>query len=83
VLRAIDPRHRHHVAGGEAVEHPQEFAPVGPSAGHLLPIDVPAAASGGAKLLKLAVVGLPVSADASIVETAILRMSSGHILREA
>ena len=56
---AINPRHRHHVAGGQLAEHPVKLAPVGPRAGHLLPVDVPAAASGLAKLLKLAVQGLP------------------------
>jgi hypothetical protein len=41
-------------------EHFEKLAPFGPRAGHFLAVDVPAAASGGAKLLKLAVKGLPV-----------------------
>ena len=53
----VDARHRHHVAGGEAVEHAEKLAPVGPRARHLLPVDVPAAASGGVKLLQLRVEG--------------------------
>ena len=32
----VDPRHRHHVAGGEGLQHFQKFAPVGPRARHLL-----------------------------------------------
>ena len=52
---AVNPRDRHHVAGFEPFEHPQSFARVGPCARNLLPIDVPAAASGLAQLLKLAV----------------------------
>ena len=59
----VNPRHRHHVAGGQHAEHPIELAPVGPCTGHLLPVDVAAAASGGgAKLVKLAVEGLRVGA---------------------
>ena len=41
---------------------------------------VPAAASGGAKLLKLAVEGLPVGADAGIAHRAFFGGSFGHIL---
>ena len=64
----VNPRHRHPVAGGELAEHPVKLAPVGPCACHLLAIDVPAAASGGAKLLKLPVECLPVGADAGIAD---------------
>ena len=48
------------------------------SAGASVPfgVDVPAAASGGAKLFKLAVGGLPVHAEAGTI----LRVSFGHIL---
>ena len=49
-------------------EHAVKFAPVGPRAGHLLAVDVAARASGLAKLLKLAVEGLPVSGYASIAD---------------
>jgi hypothetical protein len=45
-----------------------KLAPVGPRAGHLLAVDVAARASGLAKLLKLAVEGLPVSGYASIAD---------------
>ena len=57
VLRGqpVNPRHRHHVAGGELAEHPVKLAPVGECAGRLLALDVAAIASGGAKLVKLAV----------------------------
>jgi hypothetical protein len=65
---AVDPRHRHHVAGAKPVEHPVKLAPVGPHAGYLLLVDVPAVASGLAKLLKLTVEGLPVGRDASIAD---------------
>ena len=40
----------------------------GPRAGHLLFVDVPAFASGLAKLLNLAVKGLPVGRDAGIAD---------------
>jgi phosphonate transport system substrate-binding protein len=42
--KAVDPRHRHHVAGGQPGEHAEKLAPVGPRARHLLAVDVPAAA---------------------------------------
>jgi hypothetical protein len=76
----VNPRDRHHVAGGQLAEHPAKFAPVGPRAYHLLAVDVPAAASGLAKLLKLAVQGLPVGADAGIADEPFFGMSFGHIL---
>ena len=73
VLRKpVDPRHRHHVAGAEFPEHLVKLAPV--------PVDVPAAASGLAKLLKLAVEGLPVGRDAGIADSPFLRASFVHIL---
>ena len=65
---AVDPRHRHHVAGAELAEHPVKLAPVGPRARHLLAVDVAAAASHRAQLRKLAVEGLPVGADAGVAE---------------
>jgi hypothetical protein len=46
-------------------------------------VDIPAAASCGAKLLKLGVEGLPVGADAGIADEPFFGMSFGHILREA
>jgi hypothetical protein len=51
-------------------EHPVKLASVGPRARHLLAVDVPAAASRRAQLLKLAVEGLPVSAHAGIADRA-------------
>ena len=65
---AVDPCHRHHIAGGQLAEHPVRFGPVGPRVADLLAVDVPAVASGGAKLLKLAIEGLPVGADAGIAD---------------
>jgi hypothetical protein len=56
------------VARGQLAEHPVKLVPVGPRAGRLLAVDVPAAASGGATLLMLAVEGLPHGADASIAD---------------
>jgi hypothetical protein len=47
------PRHRHHVAVGQLAEHPIQLAPVGARGGRLFAVEVPAVASGGAKLLKL------------------------------
>jgi hypothetical protein len=52
---------RHHVAGGQLAEHPVKLAAVGPRAGHLRAVDIAAAASGGAKLLKWLIEGLPMS----------------------
>jgi hypothetical protein len=49
-----------HVTGGEGLQHFEKLAPVGPRARHLLAIDIPAAASGGAKLVKLGVERLAV-----------------------
>jgi len=77
---AVDPRHRHHVAGGQLAEHPVKFAPVEARSGHLLALDVAAAASGLTKLLKLAVEGLPVGADAGIADEAFFGVSFAHIL---
>ena len=64
----VNSGHRHHVAGGQFAEHPVKLAPVGPRAGRLLAVDVPAGASRLAKLLKLAVEGLPESGYAGIAE---------------
>ena len=47
---------------------------------HLLAVDVAAAASGGAKLLKLAVEGLPVDADPGIADEPFFRVSFDHNL---
>jgi len=69
--------------GGEAAQHPQKFAPVAVRARHFLAVDVPAAASGRAQLLKLCVKGLPVGRDAGITDKPFLRMSFGHILRQS
>ena len=76
----VDPRHRHYIAGLETVEHPQKLAPVGPCASRLLAVDVPAGASGSAKLLELAIEGLPVGGDTGIADEPFLRMRFGHIL---
>jgi len=77
--KPVDPCHRHHVAGGKPIEHPQKLAPVGPRAGHLLFVDVPAVAPCLAQLLKLAVEGLPVGRNAGIADEPFFRMSFGHI----
>jgi hypothetical protein len=66
----VDPCHRHHVAGSQLAQHPVKLAPVGPCARHLFAVDVPAPASGGAKLVKLAVEGLPVGGDTGIWNSA-------------
>jgi len=67
---AVDPRHGHHVAGGQLAEHPVKLAPVGPRARHLLAVDAPIAASRRPKLLKLAVERLPHGADVGIADEA-------------
>ena len=59
----------------------EKLAPVGSRARHLLAVNL--GASRAAKLLKLRVERLAVGADAGIAETAVLRVSFGHILREA
>jgi hypothetical protein len=51
-------------------------------AGHLLAVDVPAAASGIAKLLKLSVERLPVGRDAGIADEPFFGITFGHILRK-
>ena len=55
---------------------------VSPRARYLLAVDVPAAASGGAQLLKLRVERLPVGADAGVADEAFFGISFGHILRQ-
>ena len=70
----VDARYCHHVAGGQLAEHPVKLAPVGPRARHLFAVDVSARASNLAKLLKLAVEGLPVRADAGIADEALFRV---------
>ena len=78
--QTVNAPYRYHVAGAELAEHPVRLAPTGARARHLLPVDVPAAASGLAKLLKLAVEGLPVCRDAGIANEALFGVGSGHIL---
>jgi hypothetical protein len=56
--------------GGKPFEHTQKLATVGPASRSPSPADVPAAASGGPKLLKLALKGLPVGRYASIADEA-------------
>jgi hypothetical protein len=80
---AVNPRHRHHVAGGQLGDHPVKLAPVGPRARHLLAIDVPAAASDTASLLKLNVERLPVGADAGIADESFFGATFEHNLRES
>ena len=67
---AVNPRHRHHVAGGEGLHHFEKLAPVVMRAGHLLPVNFGGAAC-GPELLKLAVERLSVGAHAGIAETAV------------
>jgi hypothetical protein len=83
VLRASRsiPRHHHHVAGGQTVEHSQKLAPVGSRSCDLLLVDATAGASRRAQLLKLAVEALPVGRYAGIADEPFLRMNFRHILR--
>ena len=64
---AINARHRQHAAGGEGHEQFEKLAPVGPRARHLLAVNLGGTAR-AAKLLKLGVERLAVSADAGIAE---------------
>jgi hypothetical protein len=41
---AVNPRHSHHVAGGEGPQHFEKFAPVVVRAGHLLAVNLGGAA---------------------------------------
>jgi hypothetical protein len=65
---------------GAPVVHLEKLAPVRSRSCHLLAVDVPAAAPGSAKLLKLGVEGLPVGRDAGIADKPFCRMIFGHIL---
>jgi len=58
-------------------------APVRPCARHLLAVDVAAAASGGAKLVKLGIERLPIGADAGVANEMFFDISFSHILRQA
>jgi len=64
----VNARHGYHVAGREVFEHVEKLAPVGSRAGHLLAVNL--GASRAAKLLELAVEGLPHGADAGIADKA-------------
>jgi hypothetical protein len=57
------------VAGDQTVEHAQKLASSA-RARHLLAADVPAAATGSAKLLKLCVKRLPVGREAGVADEA-------------
>lgn len=56
---AVNACHRHHVAGADGFKKVQKLAPVAVRAGDFLAVNVAVAASGVAKLLKLAVERLP------------------------
>ena len=66
--------------------HPMATLPisasVGPRTCHLLAVDIPAAASGGAKLVKLGIECLPIGADAGVADEVFFGMSFSHILRQ-
>jgi hypothetical protein len=79
--QAVKAGHGHHLAGRDGVQHFEELAAVVVRACHLLAINLRSACT--AQLLKLGVERLPVGADAGIAETAVLRVSLGHILGEA
>jgi hypothetical protein len=77
----VDACHRHHVAGAERFQHPQQLASGRLRAAGLLAVN--RAAPFLAQLLKLRVERLPVGADAGIAEAAGRGVLFGHILREA
>jgi hypothetical protein len=60
------------VAGIEVGEHFEKLPAVAVRSGDLLSVDVPARASGRAKLLKLGVEGLPVGADAGVADNPLM-----------
>jgi hypothetical protein len=64
----------------KGVEHLQKLAAVAVRARHLLAVNL--GATRAAKLLKLGVERLPVGADSGIAEAAVLRLCSGHNLRQ-
>ena len=64
--------------GAMAVEHFEQFAPVGARARHLLAVNL--GASCAAELLKLGVECLPVGADAGIADEAFFGMRFGPYL---
>jgi hypothetical protein len=66
--------------GASLPSYPVEFAPVDPRARDLLAVDVAAAASGSAQLLKLAVEGLAHGADAGIADKPFFGVSFDHNL---
>jgi hypothetical protein len=68
----VDVCHRHHVAGTEAIEQFEKFAPVAVNLG----------AAYAAQLLKLCVERLAIGADAGIAEAPIFGVSVEPILRE-
>ena len=78
--RPVDARHRHHVAGAERFQHPQQLAPGRLRAAGLLAVNRVAPLL--AQLLKLSVERLPVGADAGIANAAGREVLFGHILRE-
>ena len=67
--KAVDPRHRHHIAGADGLQHAKQLAAVSLRAARLLPVDLGAAFR--LQLLKLSVEGLAVGADAGITEAAV------------
>jgi hypothetical protein len=62
-------------------EHVEKLAAVVVRAGDFLAVNL--GASGAAKLLELALEGLPHCADAGIADKAFFGVNSDHILREA
>jgi hypothetical protein len=86
---AVDARHRHHVAGGEVLEHFEKLSAFVVRARDLLAVNP--AAPFDAQLLKLRVERLSVGAHAGIAETPVFggwfdlgfQFHSGNKLREA
>ena len=76
----VEPGAGNAIAGSKGLQKLQKLAPIGPRAGHLLPVNLGAARR--AQLLKLRGKGLPVGADAGIAERPGRGALFGHILRE-
>src|SRR5689334_6496372 len=71
----VDPRHHHHIAEGEPVEHPKKLAPVEPA--HPLPSRGRffGCCAGRVELVELCVKRLAVGADAGITDDAFFEVS--------
>ena len=76
--QAVDPHDRHHVAGGQTFQKPEQLPPICLRAAGFLAIDSDTPAR--LQLLKLSVERLPIGADTGIPKVAGWKRGFGHIL---